>query len=205
MSSLVSLNSLPSRHRIYPGQVLLLPDGASGARPPQRGLVRTASAARLPIPPKNIRPAAARPPLIDGSPWLRIDGNQVRVDADETLGHFADWLALPTSRLRELNDMPRSRPLRLGQRLRVDFSKISPELFMRRRIEYHKSIEEDFFGSYKVAGTTDHILRRGDNLWELSHRVYSVPVWLIHRYNPEVDLVAAKPGQKILIPVVEKN
>ena len=205
VSTLVALNSLPSRHRIYPGQVLLLPDGTRRAPPPQRGLVRSARAAPLPIAPEKIQPAPARPPQIDGSPWLRIDGDEILVDADETLGHLADWLALPTSRLRELNDMTRSRGLRMGQRLVLDFSKVSPELFLRRRIEYHKSIEEDFFGSYKVTGTTDHVLRRGDSLWLLSHRVYGVPAWLIHRYNPGVDLVSVRPGQKILIPVVEKD
>jgi hypothetical protein len=32
-----------------------------------------------------------------------------------------------------------------------------------------------------------------------------VPLWLIKRYNADVDFSALIPSQKLLIPVVEKN
>ena len=47
-------------------------------------------------------------------------------------------------------------------------------------------------------------LRRGESIWVLSHRVYSVPTWLIQRYNPDVDLAKVTPGTKLVIPVTEK-
>jgi hypothetical protein len=31
-----------------------------------------------------------------------------------------------------------------------------------------------------------------------------VPTWLIHRYNPDVDLAKLTPGTRLAIPVVEK-
>ena len=207
VSTLVAINSLPSRHRIYPGQVLQLPDGR---RKPSRsaGLVRTANAARRspPIPKEKIQPAPDRPmPLDEGSPWRRLDGEWIIVDAGETLGHFADWLELSTSRLRRLNGISGRRPLRMGQRLRMDFSVTSPQVFLQRRVEFHKGIEEDFFGSYTVAGTVDHTLQRGERLWVLSHDVYTVPIWLIHRYNPGANLTQLSPGATLKIPVVERN
>ncbi len=177
VSTLVAINSLPSRHRIYPGQVLQLPDGSRrSSRTASRstGLVRTANAARrrAPIPKEKIQPAPDRPlPLDESSPWRRLDGEWIIVDAGETLGHYADWLELPTGRLRRLNGISGRRPLRMGQRLQLDFSAASAQVFQRRRIEFHKGIEEDFFGSYTVAGTVDHTLRRGDSLWVLSHDI----------------------------------
>ena len=207
VSTLVAINNLPSRHRIYPGQVLQLP-GARRKAPRRSGLVRTAHAApRKPdIPRDQIQPAPDRPlPLDDGSPWRRIDGDWIVVDAGETLGHFADWLEVRTARLRQLNRISSRRPLRMGQRIHLDFSTVSPQVFLQRRIEFHKGIEEDFFGTYTVTGTVAHTLVRGQSLWVLSHDIYSVPSWLIHRYNPAVDLTQLNTGMKLKIPVVEAN
>ena len=141
----------------------------------------------------------------ESSPWRRLDGEWIIVDAGETLGHYADWLELPTGRLRRLNGISGRRSLRMGQRLQLDFSAASAQVFQRRRIEFHKGIEEDFFGSYTVAGTVDHTLRRGESLWVLSHDIYTVPIWLIYRYNPGTNLTQLSPGATLKIPVVERN
>jgi membrane-bound lytic murein transglycosylase D len=203
VSSIASINNLPSRHRIYAGQVLELPQKASSRR--SVSVVSRAHAKTKPSP-DQIRPAPATPPpLPDDSPWRRIDDATVRVDADESLGRFADWLEIPTSRLRKLNRLSRSQDLRMGQSIRLDFSNVSEEIFLQRRIEFHKGVEEDFFGTYRVTGTVDHKLARGERLWDLARRTYGVPIWLIHRYNPGVDLQNPAPVAKLNIPVVEAN
>jgi membrane-bound lytic murein transglycosylase D len=149
-------------------------------------------------------PGAELPPAPgEDSPWRRIHGNWVLVDSLETLGHFADWLEISPTRLRQINKLSRSRRLRMGQKLKLDFSRVSPETFLLRRMEYHKGIEEDFFGAYRITGTTQHALGRGDSLWVLSHKRYGVPVWLIQRYNPDLDLTALRPGIELTIPTVE--
>lgn len=211
VGTLVALNSLPSKHRIFPGQVIQLPDDGRKTPPPAKPVfevVRSAHAAPAPAPkpapvPQKMRPLTEPVPSVAaGSPWRRVDGDYVIVDALETLGHFADWLELPTQRLRDINDISGDRDLEMGYRLRLDFSRVTPELFLSRRMEYHKGIEEDFFGSFRVEGTVEHVLRRGESLWELSHRVYAVPSWLIRRYNPDLDLRRLAPGVRLVIPVV---
>ncbi len=147
--------------------------------------------------------SSAIPAIGPDSPWRRIDANSVRVDSLETLGHYADWLELPVQRLRTLNKISAKRRLELGQRVRLDFSKVSPETFLERRIEYHKSVEEDFFGSWRITGTESHQLRKGESLWLISRRK-GVPIWLIHRFNPDVDLARLLPGTALELPVVEK-
>jgi membrane-bound lytic murein transglycosylase D len=155
-------------------------------------------------------PAVARdeevgpPGSLEGSPYRRVDKDRVLVDDDETLGHFADWLEVSPQRLRNLNKLKPNRPIHVGQKLKLDFSRVSPDEFQERRLEYHKGIEEDFFGSFRVTGTVEHVLRSGDTLWILSHKLYGVPSWLIHRYNPDLDFEKLTAGMKLSIPVVEK-
>ncbi len=148
--------------------------------------------------------ATATPPTPDDSPFRRIDNERVIVDADETLGHFADWLQVSPQRLRAVNKLKPRKQLQAGQTLKLDFSKVSPEVFQQRRLEYHKGIEEDFFGSFRVSTTVDHTMRPGETLWLLSHKKYAVPTWLIRRYNPDVDLAKLVPGTVLVIPIVER-
>ena len=122
---------------------------------------------------------------------------------DMVLPHFADWLRIPTQRLRELNDLDYGRSLQIGQTIRLDFSRVDATAFLEKRMEFHKGIEEDFLSSYRVAGTVEHTLRRGESIWELSHKTYRVPTWLIRRYNPETDLTKLSPGERLKIPVIE--
>jgi membrane-bound lytic murein transglycosylase D len=260
IGQLVALNNLPGRHRIFPGQVLQLPDRGTPAPPPARGLVATANAAVPPVPqakpaevvpipdavaeagpvaepavlpePEAVavletepaletQPALATQPELAAQPALlatvpappspgadsrfrRVDRGRIVVDAGETLGHYAEWLEVSAARLRALNKLRARRSLQIGQRLVLDFSRVNPDTFLQRRLEYHKGVEEDFFGSYRVTGTVEHRLRSGESLWVLSHRVYAVPAWLIQRYNPDLDLARLTPGTRLVIPVTEK-
>lgn len=206
VSTLVVLNNLPSRHRIFPGQVLQLPEGRRSRGKRSFNLVKSAKASPKPkaIPREEVEPLYGPPaPASYDSPWRRLQGDYVLVDALETLGHFAEWLQLPVSKLRRLNRLSSRRTLRMGTQLKLDFSRVDRDTFLQRRLEFHKGIEEDFFGSYQVTGTLDHKLRRGDSLWVLAHQTYSVPTWLIQRYNPDVDLTELTPGSALKIPVVE--
>ncbi|NIV76545.1 MAG: LysM peptidoglycan-binding domain-containing protein [Gammaproteobacteria bacterium] len=188
---------------IYPGQQLRLPAGAGTVDPLAAApAAETAPVATLPEG-DTAQYTLAVPARASDSRWRRIDGKWIVVDAEETLGHYADWLQIPTQRLRNLNGLPFGRPVRMGRRLRLDFSRVSPETFHERRLAYHKAIEEDFLGSYRITGVTDHTLRRGENLWELSFQVYEVPPWLLYRFNPDTDLTHLRPGTRLTIPVIE--
>lgn len=45
-----------------------------------------------------------------------------------------------------------------------------------------------------------HVIKQGDNLYQLS-RMYRVPLALILRANPYVDVYNLQPGQEICIPI----
>ena len=96
-------------------------------------------------------------------------------------------------------------PLVIGRRIKLDFSKLSPQEFEGKRLAYHKQLEDGFFAEYRISGTRDYRIRRGDSLWVVANREKEIPLWLIRQYNPDVDFSTLKPGDKITLPVVEKK
>jgi membrane-bound lytic murein transglycosylase D len=138
----------------------------------------------------------------DPSNYIVGDDHTITVQADETLGHYAEWLEVPPSRLRQLNRMRRGSTVVIGRTAKLDFSKVGVETFERRRLEYHRTLQEEFFGHFKVTTTETYVLARGDTLWSLANQRYQVPVWLLRQYNPDLDFGALKPGDELTIPRV---
>jgi len=141
-------------------------------------------------------------PAPDPSDYAVHSDGRVTVQAAETLGHFAEWLELRASRLRRLNRMSYQTPVVIGRKVKLDFSRVTPETFERRRLAFHHSMQEEFFAAFEVVGTRSYTLRSGDSLWYLAERKYQVPVWLIRQYNPDVDLGAFPAGTRLTIPEI---
>ena len=129
----------------------------------------------------------------------------IRVEAEETLGHYADWLNVAASEIRRLNGFRYGRPLHLNQRIKIPLRRVSKEEFEEKRFEFHQELAEDFFATYRVDTVRTYHIKKGDNIWTLSRQEFEVPLWLIKRYTAEVDFGALIPSQKLLIPVVEKD
>jgi len=127
----------------------------------------------------------------------------IRVAAEETLGHYADWLGVTAARLRELNHLKFRTPVRIGERIRLDFSEVKPEVFETLRHEYHREMQAAYFASHRIVGSEVHIARRGDSLWTLTQRS-ALPVWLVQQYNPDANLADLHPGTQIVMPRVEE-
>lgn len=133
---------------------------------------------------------------------LPVPSEWIRVEAEETLGHYATWLEVPTQRLRELNGLRYAEEIHIGQRIRLSFQKVSAEEFHRRRLEYLRSLEEDFFSTYRVDTTQTHIVGRGQNIWVICNDIYQLPMWLVAKYNADRDLNRLQTGDQLVIPVV---
>jgi membrane-bound lytic murein transglycosylase D len=126
------------------------------------------------------------------------------VAAAETLGHYADWLDVPASRLRAVNHMRYGRPVVIGHRVKLDFGKVSHEDFEAKRREYHRALEASYFAAHRIAGTETYVARRGDSLWNLTVHYEHLPIWLLQQYNPDVDFGSMRPGTRIVVPRVEE-
>jgi membrane-bound lytic murein transglycosylase D len=139
---------------------------------------------------------------------LTTDGKSIgfiRVEAEETLGHYAEWLEVSAHEIRRLNGFRYGQPLHLSQQIKIPLNRVAKEAFEEKRFEFHQELAEDFFTSYRVEKVLTYAIKKGDNIWTLSRREFEVPLWLIKRFNAEVDFSALIPSQKLLIPIVEKN
>ena len=94
-------------------------------------------------------------------------------------------------------------PLVIGRRVRLDFRRVIPEEFERRRLEFHRTVQDEFFTSFEVTGTQTHVLRSGETLWYLAERKYRVPLWLLRQYNPDLDFSALPAGAAMVVPQIE--
>jgi membrane-bound lytic murein transglycosylase D len=139
----------------------------------------------------------------DPSDYTVADDGTIEVQAAETLGHYADWLGVRASRLRELNGMRFGTPVVIGQRLKIDTSKVPSDQFEQRRRSYHQKLQEDFFTANRIVGTEVHVVRRGESLWTIAQKYPNVPIWLLRQYNPDVSFDDVRPRTQLVMPLIE--
>lgn len=128
----------------------------------------------------------------------------LRVEIEETLGHYAEWAKVRTWRIRRLNGLTYGQVLRLHQKVKIPLDRSTPESFVEYRYEFHKRLQEDFFAVYRIGELKTYTVRQGDNYWALSHDKFDVPMWLLKHCNPETDLADLRYRQKIWIPHIEE-
>ena len=136
----------------------------------------------------------------DPSDYSVSAGNQITVQALETLGHYADWLKLPTQRLRDLNRIKAREAVVIGQTLKLDFSRVDAAAFEQRRRAYQQQRQNEFFAAYQIEDVASHVIKPGESLWVLAERKYKVPVWLLRQYNPDLNLDRVTPGVVVKFP-----
>jgi membrane-bound lytic murein transglycosylase D len=142
------------------------------------------------------RPELAADPADYG---VREDGT-IEIQAAETLGHYAEWLDMRASQLRRLNGLRYGDPVVIGRRLELDFSRVTPERFEKRRLDHHEALQRRFFQQFQITGTERQVVERGDSLWSLAQRADNLPVWLLRQYNPDLDFSELRPGMPVTLP-----
>ncbi len=221
---LMALNGIRERNFIYEGQVLSITQAASVAAVPDaaavvQAFVEIGSAPQGPTaateaaePTSEGEAEAFGPTLVPGvqaavsadpSDYSVAADRSIRVEAAETLGHYADWLSLKASDLRSLNRMKPAAPLFIGRRLKLDFSKVAAREFEEKRVNYHRQLQETFFAQFRIVGSEMHVVRPGESIWLLAQTRFNVPIWLLRQYNPDVDLGEVRPGTQLVIPHLE--
>jgi membrane-bound lytic murein transglycosylase D len=220
---LLNLNALRAEDHIYEGQRLVIA-GLSGAAlaeairaaeiEQQEETQAFAAAVRAPAPvtvaeaqeqgPSLVQEDSA-PPSADPIDYsVRAADNTLVVVADETIGHYADWLGVPTANLRALNHMRGHSTVLVGRRLKLSFARVAREQFEARRRDYHQKLQTDYFAVHRIVGAEPYVARRGDSLWSVTQRG-TLPAWLLQQYNPDVDFAVLRPGTQIMLPRVDQT
>ncbi len=149
-------------------------------------------------------PAADSQQSADPIDYSVARDDTIRVAAEETLGHYADWLSVSAAHLRELNHMSFRKPVLIGHRIKLDFHKVPHERFEQQRHEYHRQLQAAYFAGHRIVGTEIYIARSGDSLWTVTQHAAQLPLWLLQQYNPDVDFSALRAGTQIVMPRVEE-
>lgn len=172
-----------------------------------------AMAPALPEPTVNSRVKPVLPTVFDVGLYnldvvLSSGGSRatIFVSIDETIGHYADWLGIPTWQIRKLNDMGKGSTIRVHQKLQIPIDKQDAlDRFSSARLEYHMAIEEDFYAQYMVSDVKTHVVKRGQTLWDLCNQnEASIPLWLLNKYNKQVDLNKLTAGMTVWIPEISE-
>lgn len=140
----------------------------------------------------------------DPSDYTVASNNSIEIQASETLGHYAEWLGIRAWDIRRLNGMAYRDPVIIGERLRLDFSRVNIPEFERARREFHSTLQQEFFANYRIQNVETYAVRRGDNIGGIAREQYSTPIWLLRQYNPTLDFNRIQIGQEIVFPLVEQ-
>jgi len=234
VSTLVALNNLGSRHRIRAGQKIRLPAAgpapavvaSSKPREPAPEPQVVAAIADVPALPDpsdvtereelsasalvdevaaTVRSTIQSTLLSDPSDYTVASDDTIEVQELETLGHYGDWLGLKTQRLRDINGLAFRTPVDVGQRIKLDLSKVDAVAFENLRTAYHRHQQDSFFRNHTITGVNEHTIKRNESVWILSLRKYDVPIWLFRQYNPSLDLHKVQPGTRVRFPVLVRN
>jgi membrane-bound lytic murein transglycosylase D len=176
----------------------------ASARPHPGSALQPLSAAQAEALGPAIGPAADAEQSVDPFDYGVAQDDTIHVAPEETLGHYADWLGVNSARLRELNRLKFRDPVLIGQRIKLDFSHVTPAVFETLRHEYHRELQAAYFAGHRIVGTEIRIARPGDSVWTLSQHRPQLPLWLLQQYNPDLDLTALRAGTQIVMPRVEE-
>ncbi len=147
-----------------------------------------------------LAPVGGPPQSADPTDYEVAANGTIRVAAAESLGYYAEWLDVSAWDLRRINHLRFHQPVRIGQRIRLDFRHVSPQQFEQQRVAYHRALQASYFASHRIEGTEVYLTRSGDSLWGLTQRFPLLPTWLLRQYNPDTNFSTLQPGTRIVIP-----
>lgn len=139
----------------------------------------------------------------DPTDYTVASNGTIRVAAAESLGYYAEWLNVSAWDLRRVNHLRFHQPVRIGERIHLDFRHVSPGKFERERLAYHRALQSRYFDTHHIEGTRIYLTRSGDSLWSLTRRFPLLPAWLLRQYNPDTDFSALQPRTRLVIPRIE--
>lgn len=134
----------------------------------------------------------------------KVKTARITVIPGETIGHYSKWLGIPVREIMVVNGMRRP-VVHAGKKILLPVNENNFSGFKEARINFHKEQERQFFSRHKVADIKIHVVRYGENIWNICNGKTQLPFWLVKKCNKEINFNNLPPGTKIRIPVVLDN
>ena len=130
----------------------------------------------------------------------------IYVENEETLGHYSDWIAhVTTQEIRKLNNIAFGKALAVGDKIIIPLkSDEDKQIFEKKRIEYHQTLEEGFDDQFNVIAFTAYEVKKGDNEWTVSNKL-QIPMWLLKKYNSTLGQRPMRVGDKLTVPILKEK
>ncbi len=127
----------------------------------------------------------------------------ITIQPEESVELLADWLNVKPDAIRRLNSFQIKRLLQPDESIQIPLNKISGKKFEEKRFDFHLETEEDFFNVYKIVGVTSYTVEKGDTVWEICRRKFDLPLWLLKKYNTNLNFSGLRSSQQLTIPIVK--
>lgn len=161
-----------------------------------------AAASPAPAPAVAVQPSDLPPMESFRLEDVDADFGVVRVKAEESLGHYANWAGITMHELLTLNGWKKNRRVNPGLAVKVSLAKVGREKFEENRLKYHQRMMTSFLASHSISGVDNRVLRSGQTIWTISDDDGAAPMWLLAMYNQDKQLDKLKPGEVIRVPIV---
>ena len=128
---------------------------------------------------------------------------EIIVQPEESLAIYSEWLKISKKKLLTLNSFSGNESIHPGQKIALSFINTTQSVFEDQRQEFHQETEEDFFSSYKVTGFKQYRVAQGDTVWDICQNKFDLPLWLLKKYNSDLNYNKLDFRQSLKIPIVE--
>ncbi len=214
LKELSRANNLDDKAVVYIGQTLRIPSShhakstaatASSTSPDYAVILRSESKSK----PSGVsvlsQPLTANAELRITSSGYAKDTHygELIVQPEESLGLLSEWLSIDQKSLSAFNALSPDSSIHPGQQLKVPFTAVSRQQFEERRLAFHSETEKDFFSSYKITGFQKYKVALGDTLWDICQNKFDLPLWLLKKYNRDLQFNSLASDQHLHIPVIE--
>ncbi|MCK4760686.1 MAG: LysM peptidoglycan-binding domain-containing protein [Candidatus Aminicenantes bacterium] len=128
---------------------------------------------------------------------------RVTVSVGESLGHYADWLGVSTWKIKQLNRLG-SKDIKIDQKILLPMSDDLLQQFVVKRLEYHMSLEEDFYTRFRVEEIKLRKVKYGETLWTICADA-SIPLWLFKKFNRRLNIEKVGANTTIKLPLIKEK
>jgi membrane-bound lytic murein transglycosylase D len=215
VQDLIRANNLNKKAMIRVGQNLRIPTSSQAGSPVQMAgttstLPELKETKKSP-PTGSVQPAFEQDLTVAGN--LKVSNPEKRnnllvgtieVQPDESIRLLADWLKVTPNSIRINNNLSKNSDIHPGQKIQLDFINTKIASFEENRFDFHQELQEDFFSSYQVIGFSSYRVKNGDTIWELCRKQFEVPLWLLKKYNENLNYTRLELASTLQVPILKE-